>query len=91
MGTSLRGARTLRREPIRKRDVSLARSLAAGLVVAGVGGETASRCGGRKRRLLWNLGAIFSAFPSAEPSSQAQMLFNSVLRQPQLGVLRNGE
>lgn len=30
MGTSLRGAWTLRREPIREHDVSLARSLAAG-------------------------------------------------------------
>lgn len=30
MGPSLRGSRTLRREPIREHDVSLARSLAAG-------------------------------------------------------------
>lgn len=35
MGASLRGARTLRREPIRKRDVSLARSLAAGALSGG--------------------------------------------------------
>lgn len=44
-GTSLRGARTLRREPIRERDVSLARSLAA-----------RTRCGGswrQNRVALW--------------------------------------
>lgn len=90
-GRCLRGARTLLREPIGERDVSLARSLAAG-----------AYSGGRRRRSCaasWRArtaapvdrGAILSAFPSAEPSPQAQMLFNSVVRQPQLGVLRSGE
>lgn len=90
-GTSLRGSRTLRREPIREHDVSLARSLAAGARSGGSWRQNRVALGGRKARLLRNLGAISSAFPSADPSPQDEMLFNSVLRQPQLGVLRNGE
>lgn len=64
MGTSLGDAGTLRREPIRERDVSLARSLAAGARGGGSWRQTrAARWWAQTAASPGLGGAIFSAFP----------------------------
>ncbi|XP_012667311.1 denticleless protein homolog isoform X2 [Otolemur garnettii] len=60
-----------------------------GLTVAGVGGNNESWCEGCELRFLLVLGASPLLFFSAHLFPLAQMLFSSVLRQPQLGVLRS--